>query len=107
MALEDALQRRNAAWIDRPGAPFDVALALHAGVLTVGPVGTEQHRAYAVFGPEVAVATDLLARATADQILLSERLQALTGGKVETALVDRTTDGRSIFELSGTHLPEG
>lgn len=107
MALKDALQRRNAAWIDRTGAPFDVALALHAGVLTVGPVGTEQHRAYAVFGPEVAVATELLARATADQILLSERLQALTGGKVETALVDQTSDGRSIFELSGTHLPEG
>lgn len=102
VALKDALQRRNGAWIERTGAPFDVALSLHAGVLTVGPVGTEQHRAYAVFGPEVAVATDLLARATADQILVSERLQALTGGTVETALVDQTADGRSIFELSGS-----
>jgi len=107
MALKDALQRRNGAWIDRTGAPFDVAMALHAGVLTVGPVGTEQHRAYAVFGPEVAVATDLLARATADQILVSERLQALTGGKVETALVDQTSDGRSIFEISSTGAPTG
>jgi class 3 adenylate cyclase len=99
-ALRDAWKRHNTEWVDRLGVPLEASFALHAGILTVGPVGGEQHREYAVFGAEAEAGYALLDRAAPDQVLASERLQSQVTASADSAVVDQSEDGRNLFELS-------
>jgi adenylate cyclase len=99
LSLRGIWRQANTRWIDRLGAPFSGSFALHAGVLSLGCIGTERHREYSVFGPEVAAAQAVLAQAAPGQVLLSERFQALVGAAVETTLVGQVADGRGVYEV--------
>jgi len=83
---------------NRYGHGLGVGIGINSGYITVGNVGSDQHRDYTVIGNQVNVASRLEATARAGQILISQRTYGLLTDPFE---VEEVGD----IVVKGIHTP--
>ena len=95
------IRRLNAGWVDRVGAPLELATAVHTGYATVGPLGSEYHEEYTAVGATVTETETLLDRARGGRLLVSGRIHAKVSERFAASLVDRDERLGGVYELEG------
>ena len=93
MALEmqDHVENMADQWTATYGASFSIGIGISTGWVTVGNIGSSARSDYTVLGNEVNLASRLADRASAGEILVSERTMIRAPSHVEGEVIDEVT----------------
>ena len=76
IAMQRAMQTLKAERMKRNAVPFDIGIGLHCGPAVVGNIGSSDRVQYTAIGDTVNVASRLVGKASAGQIIVSEDIRA-------------------------------
>jgi adenylate cyclase len=76
VGMQREMERLNAARIARNASPFHIGIGLHCGLAVVGNIGSADRLQYTAIGDTVNVASRLVSKAKASQIIVSEDIRA-------------------------------
>ena len=93
MALEmqDHVENLEERWAAAYGASFRIGMGITTGWVTVGNIGSAARSDYTVLGNEVNLASRLADKASAGEILVSERTMNKAPDDIEGQVVDEVT----------------
>jgi len=93
MALEmqNHVENLEEQWTATYGASFRIGMGITTGWVTVGNIGSAARSDYTVLGNEVNLASRLADKASAGEILVSERTMNKAPGDIEGQVVDEVT----------------
>ena len=110
IGMQRAMERLNAERARRGEAPFEIGIGLHCGPAVVGNIGSADRVQYTAIGDTVNVASRLVDRAAASQIIVSEDVRAAVaeyGGfeQLGEAELKGRTGRKNLYIARWTEVP--